>query len=120
MRLVPWHERRFFLHSVENHYWVLNCRDTLAGKSAGWRMTLEVQEVNKDQEDKRLWLQHGGALICSCTSNARLYEVERNLEAERTDRLQATWSHGKRGHRVQVLVNGGMTRGLQPCWWIPI
>ena len=48
------------------------------------------------------------------TSNARLYEVERNLEAERTDRLQATWSHGKRGHRVQVLVNGGMTRGLQP------
>ena len=54
------------------------------------------------------------------TSNARLYEVERTLEAERTDRLQATWSHGKRGHRVQVLVNGGMTRGLQPCWWIPI
>ena len=54
------------------------------------------------------------------TSNARLYEVERNLEAESTDRLQATWSRGKRGHRVQGLVNGGMTRGLQPCWWIPI
>lgn len=39
--------QRFFLRYMENHYWVLNCRDrmyTLEGKSAGWRMTLEVKE----------------------------------------------------------------------------
>ena len=29
------------------------------------------------------------------TSTCRLCEVERNLEAERMNRLEAAWSHGK-------------------------